>query len=352
MSLNPSREVSGALPRVSVVIPVRNEARAVRQCVEDVLAQDYPAGLLEVVVVDGQSEDNTREIVATMASRDARVRVLENPGQIASCALNIGIAAARGDVIARMDAHTRYARDYLAQCARVLCETGADNVGGPAATEARGYLQRTIAAAYHSRFAVGNARFHQIGYEGLVDTVTYGCWPRSTFSRFGVFDEELVRNQDDEHNLRIARGGGKIWQSPRIRSWYSPRGSLSSLFHQYFQYGYWKVRVIQKHRLPASWRHLVPGAFVATVLLLAAGSPLWAVSWVALVAVLGFYSLAMLVASLVTAARSGWGLLPALPPVFACYHTSYGLGFLCGIVDFVLLRRRGRFTRLTRGAEG
>jgi succinoglycan biosynthesis protein ExoA len=194
--------------------------------------------------------------------------VIDNPGRIVSTGLNSAIKAARGEIVVRMDAHTEYAPDYVQQCVAVLQETGADNVGGPARTRAETYLEKAVAAAYHSRFAVGGARFHDVNYEGWVDTVTYGCWRREAFDRFGYFDEELVRNQDDEHNLRIIRDGGKIWQSPKIRSWYRPRGSLSALFKQYMQYGYWKVRVIQKHKLPASWRHLVPGAFVLALLVL------------------------------------------------------------------------------------
>src|SRR4029453_11974231 len=132
-----------------------------------------------------------------------------------------------------------------------LRETDADNVGGPAHTKGIGYLQSAICAAYHSPFAVGGARFHQVDYEGDVDTVTYGCWPRKVFDQIGFFDEEFIRNQDDEFNLRLTRMGGKLWQSPRIKSWYRPRNSLRSLFRQYMQYGYWKVRVIQKHKIPA-----------------------------------------------------------------------------------------------------
>ena len=190
-------------------------------------------------------------------------------------------------------------------------------------------------------------------YEGPVDTVYLGCWRKEAFERFGYFDKELVRNQDDEHNLRITRGGGKVWQSPKIRSWYRPRGSLAALFKQYMQYGYWKVRVIQKHKLPASWRHLVPAVFLLTLLLLSFASTisawfLWPLAWL-----LAAYSLCVLGASILTARTSHWKLLPVLPPVFCCYHFGYGWGFLRGLFDFVLLRRSARssFVRLTRGNE-
>ncbi len=186
------------------------------------------------------------------------VRVIENPERIAPTGLNRAILAANGEYIVRMDVHTRYADDYIVRCLEVIRSTGATNVGGAARTEATEWVPRAIAAAYGSAFAVGGARFHFPDYEGAVDTVTYGCWRRDNLIRLGLFDVEFVRNQDDELNLRIVRSGGLVWQSPSIISWYRPRRSLGHLFRQYFQYGFWKVAVIRKHRLPASWRHIVP----------------------------------------------------------------------------------------------
>jgi GT2 family glycosyltransferase len=208
-------------------------------------------------------------------------------------------------------------------------------------------VQRAIAAAYHSPFAVGGARFHDPQAEGYVDTVPYGCWPREVFERIGCFDEELVRNQDDEFNLRLTRAGGKIWQSPRIKSWYHTRASLPGLFRQYRQYGYWKVRVIQKHKLPASYRHVVPGGFLLALLFLPVASFWWFPAiwgWIGLVAL---YLACNLGASLVTAQRNGWRLLPLLPVVFAAYHCGYGFGFLRGIWDFVVLRQRPHKSMVT-----
>jgi cellulose synthase/poly-beta-1,6-N-acetylglucosamine synthase-like glycosyltransferase len=397
------------------------------------LAQEDPEGGFEIIIADGMSEDGTKQIVEgvrTKGLRDSRtqgpggdgtavsgqreaevesgkqkaesaaasgpvafpcgpwvpeslgplvrgplLRVIDNPGKIVSTGLNAAIRAARGDIIIRMDAHTEYAPDYIRRCVETLQRTGADNVGGPARTRTSTFLERAVAAAYHSPFSVGGARFHDIGYQGWVDTVTYGCWRREAFERFGYFDEELVRNQDDEHNLRVIRGGGRIWQDPEIKSWYRPRGTLSALFRQYLQYGYWKVRVIQKHKLPASWRHLVPGAFVLTLLslfllstfsfLLSALWPLssdpWSLGpWVpasvvgslvhfsfllstfCFLSFLVLYAFLVSVASIATAAKSEWKLLPVLPIVFGCYHFGYGCGFLCGIWDFVIRRRRPR----------
>ncbi len=337
-------------PRVSVVIPCRNEVDSIESCLRDVFRFEEPEGGIEVLVVDGMSDDGTREVLQKLVAVQPKLRVLDNLAGTTPDALNLGIKEARGEFIARIDAHTRYAEDYILKCIEVLETTGADNAGGPARTEASSRLQKAIAAAYHSQFSVGGARFHDPGYEGPVDTIPYGFWRAGTFERFGSFDKELVRNQDDEHNLRIVRGGGLVWQSPAIRSWYSPRPNLRLLFRQYMQYGFWKVRVIQKHRLPASWRHLVPGAFLALLLATLGLGIAWPWALAMFVGLLGLYMVAVLAASLMVARREGWALLPFLPLVFPCFHFGYGLGFMIGVLNFVILRRgpgKG-WKRLTR----
>jgi len=341
---------SPAHPAVSVILPCRNEMGYIEETLESILQQEAPEGGFEVIVADGVSTDGTREYLEQLCARNPRVRLLNNPGRIVSTGLNEALLAARGEVIVRMDAHTRYAPDYIKQCLAVLRETGADNVGGPMCTTAVSYKERAIRAVFHSPFAVGGARSHNPDYEGYVDTVIYGCWRKSVFDRVGNFDEELVRNQDDEHNLRIVRNGGKIYQSPRIRSWYHVRDSFKTLLRQYMQYGYWKVLVIRNHRMPASIRHVIPATFVATVGLLLLAGLFWHPALAGALGLAGIYLLAVLFASLVTAARAELKLLPVLPLVFCCFHLGYGYGFLRGVMDFVLLQRAPatRFVQLTR----
>jgi glycosyltransferase involved in cell wall biosynthesis len=337
-------------PLVSIVLPCRNEQGYIQTCLQSALDQEPPEGGLEIIVADGMSTDGTREYLDQMARQHSQLRVLDNPGRIVSTGLNAAIRAARGDIIVRMDAHTIYAPDYVRQCLAVMNETGADNVGGPAQSTAETYMERAIQAAFHSAFAVGGARSHETRYEGYVDTVTYGCWKKIVFERIGYFDEELVRNQDDEFNLRLSRAGGKIYQSPRIRSWYHVRGSLKTLFRQYMQYGYWKTLVIRKHQSPASFRHLVPGAFVGCLGLLAALGFFWFPAWWAAGGLAALYAVGALVISLITAARTQWTLLPVLPVVVWCFHFGYGYGFLRGLLDLVLLRNAPDtpFVQLTR----
>jgi glycosyltransferase involved in cell wall biosynthesis len=379
MFVTKAKRARAPAPAISIVVPCRNEAGHIEKCLRDILAQEpwRDRGTFEVLVADGMSDDGTREIVRKVAQSDSRVRLIDNPGRIVSTGLNAAIRVARGGIIVRMDAHSEYAPDYVRECVGTLRHTRADNVGGPALTRAEGYVQRAVAAAYRSPFSAGGARFHDPHYEGEVDTVVYGCWRKETLLKIGLFDEELARNQDDELNYRLAcgqgrpfdetmvrteddelnfrivRGGGRLWQSPRIRSWYRPRSSLAALFRQYEQYGYWKVRVIQKHGRPASARHLVPVCFVFGLILgWLPGFLHWSL-WAAYGAAVGFYLLLNLLFSAVAARRAGWDLFPILPVVFLTYHVGYGLGFARGLLDFVVLRRRGSpaMTALTRGAQ-
>lgn len=342
--------MNDSLPTVSIIIPCRNEKDHIEACMRSIFAQEPPAGDFEIIIADGMSDDGTRDILTQLAAENPRLRIIDNPGRIVSTGLNTAIRTAQGKIILRMDVHTEYAPDYVRQCLAVLQETRADNVGGPWVAEGKEYVSRVIAAAFRSPFTSGGARGHDPGYEGVLDTVYLGCWPREVFDRIGLFDEELVRNQDDEFNLRLVRAGGTIWQSPRIKSWYRPRGSLRVLFRQYMQYGYWKVRVIRKHKRPASVRHLIPGCFVFSLFALSLATlwwPLAAWGWLGLV---GMYSMYNVAASFLTAARQGWILLPFLPLVFACYHFAYGCGFLHGLWDFIVLQRgpRRAYLELTR----
>jgi len=331
--------VNTTVPAVSVVVPCRNEKRYIRQFVDSMLSQEPPPGGFELIIADGRSTDGTREMLTQMSAVNSLIRVIDNPGRIVSTGLNGAILVARGDIIIRADVHTEYAPDYICQCVTALTNTGAVNVGGPWVACGRGYLDGAIAAAFHSRFGSGGALAHDPDYEGVVDTVYLGCWRREYLRAIGGFDEQLVRNQDDELNLRSRRAGDVVWQTPRIQSRYYPRASLMRLFTQYMQYGYWKVLVIRKHRLPASWRHLMPAAFVSALTVLAVSSLLWRSATVAFYAVIIAYGACAVMASAVTAARSELRFLPVLPVVFSCFHIGYGYGFLRGAIDFLVLRR-------------
>ena len=340
--------------RVTIIVPCRNELRYVESFCRNALAQALPPDwVLDLIVADGMSDDGTRDLLTALSSADDRVRWIDNPERIVSTGLNRALAQARGEVIVRMDVHTVYADDYVARCLEVLAETGADNVGGAWRAQPdreAGGLQSAISAAFQSRWVAGGALSRQLDYDGWADTVYLGCWPRATFNRFGLFDESLVRNQDDEHNLRITRGGGRIWQSSRIRSTYFPRNSLVQLFRQYLQYGYWKPFIAKKHGQPAAWRHLVPALFVAGLAVLAMAALLGAPAWPFILCLLG-YVLAVGTVSALAACQAS--LKPAasacLPAVIGAYHFGYGIGSLFGWWDVFRGRpARDRFAKLTR----
>lgn len=324
-------------PMVSIIMPIRNEAGFIRRSLGAVLAQDYPQECVEVLVVDGMSDDGTREMVRETFERSnveafqrSNLHMLDNPERIVPTALNRALEQAKGDIIIRVDGHCEIAPDYVRRCVEVLEETGADCVGGPMETVGRTVMAESIALAQSSPFGVGGVAFRTGSDEGrYVDTLAFGAYRREVFERIGNFDEELVRNQDDEFNFRLTQAGGKIWLDPSIRSVYYSRASLRGLWKQYFEYGLYKVRVIQKRGAVPSWRHLIPGGFVlglvfSLLLALLTGRKRLALS------VAGPYAAANLAAS-AWAAREKPRLLPWLPPAFATLHLAYGLGFLWGL---------------------
>jgi hypothetical protein len=243
--------------------------------------------------------------------------------------MNQGLEHARGDIIVRVDGHAEIASDYVRRCVETLERTGASNVGGVQRAVGRTLVGRAIAAATSSRFGAGNARFRYAKRSGWVDTVYLGAFPKSIFSKVGGFDEELTRNQDDEFNLRIHRGGGRIFLDPAIQSLYRPRETLPDLWRQYFEYGFYKVLVVRKHGRIASWRQLVPVAFVVTLAASAVGA-IAARRPIVGVAVAGPYLAADLVAS-VWSGRRDPGCMSVLLVVFPIVHLAYGLGFLAGV---------------------
>lgn len=308
------------LPLVSILMPVYQEERFVSQSLQAVLSQDYPKELIEILVVDGMSTDETREIVKSFQKQHPHLKLLDNPRKIVAPGLNQGIHEAKGQIIIRVDGHCVIEKDYVSQCVRLLQERQIDAVGGPIETISKTFMARAIAIAMSSFFGVGGSAFRTLkNIEKEVDTVAFPAYRKEVFNKVGSFDEELVRNQDDEFNYRLRKAGGKILLSPQIRSAYYSRSNLKSLWSQYFQYGYWKVRVLQKHPKQMQWRQFVPPVFVALSLL----PP-----------VIQSYLAVNLIISAWLASKKGWKYFPLLPIVFAALHFAYGLGFLWGLVGF------------------
>ena len=318
-------------------MPVRNEAGWIERSLGAVLGQDYPADRFEVLVADGGSNDSSAEILAGFASRDPRVRLIANPDRIVATGLNRAIRSARGSVIARVDAHTVLANDYLRCGIDALERTGADNVGGPMVTSGGGAVGEAVSLAMGSRLGIG-ATFHFAENEHESDTTYMGMWPRAVLERVGLFDEELVRNQDDELNYRIRASGGRIIVSPLLRSRYQNRQSWAALVKQFFEYGLWKVRLLQKHPGQMNVRHFIPPAFDLLLMIAFVAAPFYAASGRLAVAAFTGYLLVMAGVSL--AQGSGVAGRARLLAAFVAIHHSWALGFLVG-----LLRFSGRWLR-------
>ncbi|MBI5957488.1 MAG: glycosyltransferase family 2 protein [Chloroflexi bacterium] len=329
------------VPLVTVIMPVRNEESFIARSLGAVLTQDYPPDRLEILVVDGRSDDQTRSIVQALAENDSRVHLMDNPGRIQACALNIGIAAAQGEIIIRMDGHSIMTPDYVRQCVYFLHTSGAEVVGGPLRYIGITTAGRTIAAAYGSPFSIPS-RFRVSRTAAYVDTIYPGAWRRDIFERVGMFDESFRVHEDYEMNYRIRRAGGRIYLTPEIRFDYYGRQTIQALGRQFFRYGRDKARMLARFPASARPRHLVAPAFVlalGTGALLSPFSspiaPLWAL-------VLGSYTLANGIASVRESRRAGWRMLPRLPVVFATMHLCWGIGFWVEAVQIVTQRGKNK----------
>ena len=321
------------LPLVTVVLPIRNEGPFIARCLDALVKQDYPTDRMEVVIADGMSTDGTRDIVAAACARHAAWRMIDNPGRIVPTGLNAAIADARGEIVVRVDGHCEVSPDYVTRCVHHL-QHGSDAVGGPLETIGASKMAQAIALAMGSSFGVGNSAFRtSSGKTMYVDTVAFPAYTRAVLDRLGPFDEELVRNQDDEYNYRLRKAGGRILLAADVRSRYFSRSSIKSLWRQYFQYGYWKVRVLQKHPRQMCARQFVPPVFAAVLAGAALASPFAALAAWLLIAVLGSYLLANAYAS-TRVARGGVGVLRLVSVAFATLHVAYGSGFLYGLVRF------------------
>jgi len=331
-------------PVISVVLPCRNEERYIGACLDSILATTYPLDRIELLVVDGMSDDRTREIVTGYAAHRGGIRLLDNRRGITPAALNVGIRAATGEIIMRMDAHVVYPPQYIPRLIDALQASDADNVGGVILTLPAddSTMARAIAIGLSHPFGVGNAYFRiGVGAPRWVDSVPFGCFRREVFDRLGLFDEDLIRNQDDEFNLRLIKYGGRILLLPDVVSYYFARRSLPDLARMYYQYGYYKPLVARKVDGVMTWRQLVPGLFVLTLIGAIAFAPVLLVRRMG-TAVAAAYVAALLACVVGAVRRHGWRCALALAAVFPTIHFSYGFGSLRGAFDHWVQRRAAR----------
>ena len=339
----PRRASTGtaAVPFVSIVIPCRSERAFIARCLDSILRDGFPLDRLEVLVVDGRSDDGTRDVVEEYSARFPCIRLLDNPGRAVPSALNIGITRARGDVIMRMDAHAELEQGYIVGCVAALDQHDADNVGGtwrivPRSPTAIG---RAIVKALSHPFGVGNARYRLGGAARAreVDTVPWFCCRRELFRDVGLFNEKLIRGQDMEFSLRLQRQGRRTVLVPGVESRYYARSDFESFVKHNWTNGKWAILpYLHAPNRPVSWRHLVPLTFVVGAMSAVGIALVQPSMTVVPAAVVGAYGTACLLASAGVAWRErDIRYLLLLPWVFASLHVSYGLGSVAGVTRVV-----------------
>ncbi len=331
------------MPQVSVIIPCFNEEKTIAGVLQAIHEQDFPNAELEVIIADGLSSDGTRAAIAAFqaAHPDLPVRIVDNPRRLIPTALNLAIAAARGEVILRLDAHCVPQPGYIARSLEALQAGRGWNVGGvwQIAPGGPGWLAAAIAAAAAHPLGVGDALYRYATEAQEVDTVPFGAFRRTLIAEIGGFDESLHSNEDYEFNTRIRAAGGKVWLDPQIRSLYYARSSLPALASQYARYGYWKLRMLRRYPDSLRWRQAGPPAFVLILLGLSLGGVWFPWLHKLLLAQVVSYILLLLAAAAERAIRArDIGLLLGMPLAMATMHISWGWAFLRSLLGALLGR--------------
>ena len=336
------------MPKVSIVVPSKNEEATITQLLEGITRQTYPLEDLEVVISDAMSTDQTRQKILHFQSNhpSLEISLLENADQTIPSGLNKAIRGSKGDIIVRLDAHSQPSEDYVERSIEVLETTGAANVGGMWEIEpsSEHWRARSIAAAAAHPIGAGDARYRIDGEQGEVDTVPFGTFDRSWLEKVGLFDESLLTNEDYELNLRLRNAGGKIWFDPSIRSQYFARADFRSLSGQYARYGYWKAAVARQNLLSLKLRQILPPLFVLAFVCLTLAAPFVLQARWLLALQCGVYAAALLVAALqISAKRKDAALILGVPIAFSVMHFSWGGAFLAGFAASLFgFHQRGR----------
>ncbi|MFE3887450.1 glycosyltransferase family 2 protein [Streptomyces lydicus] len=338
-------------PAVSVIMPVLDEERHLRNSVRHILEQEY-AGEMEVVIALGPSTDRTDEIAAELVAEDARVHTVPNPTGRTPAALNAAIKASRHPIVVRVDGHGMLSPNYIATAVRLLEETGAANVGGIMHAEGENAWEDAVAAAMTSKIGVGNAAFHTGGQAGPAETVYLGVFRREALEQQGGYNEEFIRAQDWELNFRIREAGGAIWFSPELRVQYRPRPSVKALAKQYKDYGKWRHVVARYHAGSINLRYLAPPTAVCAIAAgLVAGATV--TPWALIVP--GGYLAAIAAGSVPAGKGLSLKARAQIPLALATMHMAWGVGFLTSprsLAKRVIASRRPAVMAAAAGAAG
>lgn len=326
------------MPKVSIIIPCYNEQTTIRLLLEALRSQTFPHTDAEVIISDGMSTDGTRDEIAAFQKDfpDLAVRVMDNTQRSIPSAVNRALEVSRGEIIVRLDAHSKPYPDYVEKCVNLLEAGVADNVGGvweihPGANT---WIANAIAAAASHPLAVGDAMYRHAKRAAEVDTVPFGSFKRKLIDRVGYFDESLLTNEDYEFNVRVKKAGGRIWLDPSIRSIYFARSTLMELARQYWRYGFWKWRMLRRNPKTLRWRQALPPLFVLSLVGLTILSLFVPSVWWLLMGELFLYLFTLILAGLFAAFRQKKiYLLPGLVLVIPVMHISWGMGFLCSMLS-------------------
>jgi glycosyltransferase involved in cell wall biosynthesis len=340
--------VTESFPLVSIIISSRNEEKFIGKCLDSIVGQVYPKEKLELLVVDGMSRDKTREIVKEYSQIYSFIKLLENPMKVTPFAMNIGIRSSHGEVVILVNAHSILEKNFLHNSIDYLKKTDADAVGGmlQSINEGSSLIAKAIPITTDSIFGAGGKRYRSRLDEGFVkDTLPYCAYRKEVIEKIGLIDEELIRDQDEEFNYRILKNGGKIYYTPKIRSYLFIRPSLKKLWKQHFQYGYFKPLVLKKIGGILTWRQTIPSLFVSSMVITGILSffmreALWCFLFIS-----GLYITINLIFSSILSVRKGFQLFPFITVSFATLHISYGIGYVKGIFDFIVFKRHLRRKR-------
>lgn len=324
---------------VSIVIPMRNESKHIKKCLDSLLDQDWIDSKIEIIVVDGESDDNSYEIVKKTLLNHSNFKILHNPKKITPISLNIGVKAATGDVIIILGSHSYVAKDFISKNIHFLNTMEVDCVGGSISPIGDSYQGNAIALAMSSPIGVGNAFYRYSKVQRLVDTVQFGAYKREVFNRIGYFDEELVRNQDFELNHRIVSTGGKILLAPQVNGYYIVRSTIIKLFKQYFDYGYWKTRVVSKEIGAFRLRYQIPPIFILTLLISGFLGIFISIIMNFFIFIIFLYSFLVTITSLRISMNSNFKYFPILPLAFISLHFGFGLGLITSWIKKILKKK-------------
>jgi glycosyltransferase involved in cell wall biosynthesis len=324
---------------ISVIIPCRNEGKFIGKCLDSIVNGDYPKDSLEVLVVDGMSSDNSRNIIKEYSQKYSFIKLVDNPKYIAPVALNIGIKNSKGNIIVRMDAHTTYEKDYILRCVNYLQKYDADNVGGMISILPRQntFMGRGIAQSMSSSFGAGGASY-KTGSNNFkeVDTVPFGCFKKEVFNRVGFFNENLERSQDMEFNLRLKKAGGKIYLFPDIVSYYYVRSNLKDFFMHNFKDGIWAVYPLKFVKMAFKPRHYAPLVFVSgLIFLLLAGIIFRPFLYLFFGVVIMYLSAMIYFSAKISFSEKKPEFLVSLPLAFIARHFGYGIGSIIGLLKLL-----------------